>query len=163
MAFFEKTALVTHEIFASNLILGESMFVGLKLPPTWKLAPGVSRPEIAAAHDRRNRKWVAAGDAWYVVHDEERKWVMELAIRIRALPRGQNGQGEIASAGGHAARVDWKDRRRGLPWQRHSVTFMTVTYVCPISEREIRLEFSGWCPLEGFREMLASLEHLVCH
>lgn len=163
MVFFEKDSLVSHEIYASNLILGESLFVGLKLPPNWKLAPGVSRPEIVAAHDRRNRKWVAAGDAWYVVHDDDRKWVMELAIKIRALPRGQDGQGESASTGGHPARVTWKDRRRGLPWQRHTVTFMLVTHFCPLSERQISLEFSGWCPPEGFREMLASLEHLVCH
>lgn len=163
MGFFEKTPLITHDIYASNLILGESFFVGLRLPPSWKLAPGVSRPEIVAAHDRRSRKWVATGDAWYVVHDDDRRWVMELAIRVRPLTRNQDGPGEIAPVGGHSARVVWKERRRGLPWQRHTVTFMTATHVCPLSERKIRLEFSGWCPMDGFREMLASLEHLVCH
>jgi hypothetical protein len=163
MALFEKTALITHDIYASNLILGESLFLGLRLPPAWTLAPGVSRPEIVAAHQRGNRRWVATGDAWYVVHDEARRWVMELAIRIRALPRGQEKQGEIATAGGHPGRVVWKEKRRGLPWQRHTVTFMTVTHICPRSERQIQLEFSGWCPLEGFNELLASLEHLVCH
>lgn len=155
--------LTRHDIFASNLILGESLFLSLHLPPGWELAPGVSRPEVVAAHERRNKRWVANGDAWYVVHDHERGWALELAIRIRT-PIRSNGIPESAvSAGGHPASVNWKERRRGLPWRRHTVTFMTLAYGCPHTERRIELEFSGWCPYEGFREILSALEYVRCH
>jgi hypothetical protein len=78
----DNESLVNHDIYVSNLIFGEALFMGLKLPPAWDLGPGVSHPEIAAAHDRRGRKWVVTGDAWYVVFDAERKWAMELGGRL---------------------------------------------------------------------------------
>lgn len=156
--------LETHEIYASNFLMGESLICGLRLPPAWQLAPGVSRPEVVATHVRRDQKWVASGDAWYVVHDGERRWAMELAIRVRPIVgfrRDQTGQGVFVA--GHPAQTLLKTRRRGLPWRRHDVTFMTVVFDCPHTERRFRLEFSGWCPRQGFEEMLAALRHFRCH
>ncbi len=156
--------LVKHEIFANNLLLGESLFLTLNLPPHWHLAPGVSRPEIHATHKRRDRKWVAAGEAWYVIFDERRKWALELAISTRPTRNKQtNNQYETVDIANHAARLQWKETRRGLPWQRHTVTFMTVDFECPQSERHLKLELSGWCPPEGFQEVLKSLKKLDCH
>ena len=156
--------LVKHEIFAKNLLLGESLFLTLKLPPHWQLGPGVSRPEIHATHERRGRKWVATGSAWYVVYDGERNWALELAISVRPARNkfGENSV-ETVNIGGHTAQLRRKEKRRGLPWQRHTVKYMTVDFECPTSEREIKLEFSGWCPEEGFQEVLQSVKQLQCH
>lgn len=154
--------LVNHEIFAQNLILGESLFLILKLPPQWQLAPGVSRPEIHATHERRGRKWVATGSAWYVVYDGERNWALELAISSRPA-RNNIRENDSVSIAGHTARLRWNEKRRGLPWQRHTVRYMTVDFECPQSEREIKLEFSGWCPETGFQEILQSVKQLQCH
>lgn len=156
--------LVEHEIFADNLILGKILFFTLNLRANWQLSSGVSRPEIHATHERRDRKWVVAGDAWYVVHDDDRQWAMELAINIRPgfrkTPKRSNEKIPISS---HPAQVRWKDKRRGLPWRRHTVTFMIVEFDCPYTERKLKLEFSGWCPEAGFREVLQSLMYLRCH
>ena len=154
--------LVNHEIFAQNLILGESLFLILKLPPHWQLAPGVSRPEIHATHERRGRKWVATGSAWYVIYDGERNWALELAISSRPARNKPRENGSISIAG-HPAQLRWNEKRRGLPWQRHTVRYMTVDFECSQSERELKLEFSGWCPEEGFQEILQSVKQLQCH
>ena len=156
--------LVKHEIFAQNLILGESLFLTLKLPPHWELAPGVSHPEIHATHERRGRKWVATGSAWYVVYDGERNWALELEISSRPARYKLNETPvETVSIGGHTARLRWKEKQRGLPWQRHTVRYMTVDFECPQSERELKLEFSGWGPEEGFQEVLQLVKQLQCH
>jgi len=156
--------LVKHEIFAQNLILGESLFLTLKLPPHWQLAPGVSHPEIHATHERRGRKWVATGSAWYVVYDGERNWALELEISSRpARNKSSENPTETISIGGHNTRLRWKEKRRGLPWLRHTVRYMIIDFECPQSEREIKLEFSGWCPEEGFQEVLQSVKQLQCH
>ena len=156
--------LVKHEIFAQNLILGESLFLILKLPPHWQLGPGLSHPEIHATHERRGRKWVATGSAWYVVYDGERNWAMELAISTRpARNKFSENPVEAVSISGHVARLQRKEKRRGLPWQRHTVKYMIVDFECLHSEREIKLELSGWCPEEGFQEVLQAITQLQCH
>ncbi|OGO71758.1 MAG: hypothetical protein A2Z37_00250 [Chloroflexi bacterium RBG_19FT_COMBO_62_14] len=158
------TETIEHVLEAANPIIGTARFVSLRLGETWDLAQGVGHPEINASHERRSIRWVANGDFWYVLYDDERHWAMEFHGRFRpdALERTRPGSG-LVSVAGHAAEVLWSHRRRGLPWRRHDVTFMTVEYDCPQSERSIMLEFSGWCPEEGFREVLASLARLRCH
>jgi len=158
------TELVDHKIFARNLILGDSLFLTLKLPANWDLAPGVSRPEVHALHERRGRKWVATGSAWYVIYDGNRSWALELALSARpARKNSRETPVEAVNIAGHNARLLWKEKRRGLPWKRHTVKFMILDFVCPQSEREIKLEFSGWCPEEGFQEVLQSIKQLQCH
>jgi hypothetical protein len=115
-------------------------------------------------HERQHKNWVATGAAWYVVYHSEKGWAMELATRIRPLGKTpQEVNGEPLSVAGHPAQVSWKTKRRGLPWNRHDVEFMTVDFDCPLSERHLQLEFSGWCPPEGFREILRALSRLRCH
>lgn len=156
--------LVSHKIFAQNLLLGESLFLTLKLPPHWELAPGVSRPEVHALHERRGRKWVATGSAWYVIYDGKRSWALELAISTRpARNKFRETPVETVNIAGHTAQIRRKERQRGLPWRRHTVKFLTVDFECPQSEREIKLELSGWCPEEGFQEVLQSIKQLQCH
>jgi len=115
-------------------------------------------------HERANKKWVASGDAWYVIYHHEKRWAMELAVKIRpasanSLPEG----GESVSINRHPGILTWKEKKRGLPWKRHLVTFMNVAFECPHTDRRITLEFSGWCPEEGFYEILKGLEQLGCH
>ncbi len=146
------------------MLLGKSLFFSLKLSPFWQLAPGVGRPEIVATHERSKNKWVVTGDAWYVVYHNENRWALELAVKIRPIPNNQKGEpGEAISVNRHPGRISWKYKRRGLPWNRHTVTFMNVRFDCPKTERQIVLEFSGWCPPEGFEEILQALQHIGCH
>ncbi len=156
--------LVKHDVYAGNNLFGEALFLRLPLPETWQLAPGVSRPEVSATHERRNHTWVVSGRAWFVVHQPEQKWALELAMNLHPLSKrhAQLAAGE-ASVAGHPASVSWHTRRRGLPWNRHDVTFMTLDFNCPLSERRIQLEFSGWCPQLGFQEMLQAMRQLSCH
>jgi hypothetical protein len=158
------TEFVDHVIEAKNLVLGNSRFLTLPLPDGWDLAPGVSRPEVSASHVRRDIRWVVHGDFWYVVFERDLGWAMEVYGRMRPASKRANTQKvETTSIGGHPAMVDWKVRRRGLPWKRHDVTYMTVEFECLPSERDILLEFSGWCPEEGFRQILRALNKLGCH
>ncbi len=154
-----------HIIEAANPLLGTSRFLTLFLPESWDLAAGVSGPEVNASHLRHGLRWVANGDFWYIVYHTQYGWAMELHGSARPLNgrRDRPPGAEDATVSGHAAWVTWHTRRRGLPWRRHDVTFMTVNYECPQSERRISLEFSGWCPPEGFRQMLHALEWTRCH
>jgi hypothetical protein len=153
-----------HVIEAANPLLGSSRFLILRLPETWEIAAGVGRPEVIASHERGRTRWVANGDFWYVLYHTRLGWALEINGRIRPFSnRLETPTGERASVGGHPALVRWKTRRRGLPWQRHDVTFMTVEYECPNSERRVALEFSGWCPEQGFREVLRALALVECH
>lgn len=136
----------------------------LRLSPEWSLAPGVGRPEVVATHERRDRKWVVTGDAWYVVAHTEHRWALELAAHIRPIPKDRReGAEEVITINQHPGYVSRKYRRRGLPWNRHTVTFVTVVFSCPYSERQIELELSGWCPEEGFQDILRALKHIGCH
>lgn len=154
--------LVPHEISAANLIMGSSRFITLWMPPEWNLAPGVGRPEIVAAHERNDVKWVASGKGWYVVYNGEDNWVMEMKLDI-AHPREKwRPAGELLAINGHEGQVRWWERGRGI-LRRQMVTYMEVAYNCPQSERSIRLEFSGRCPEEGFRALLGFLPHWRCH
>ncbi|UCH61419.1 MAG: hypothetical protein JSV61_08025 [Anaerolineales bacterium] len=134
------------------------------MPPNWQLAPGVSRPDISASHLRRDKNWVANGSGWYVIYDGDRRWALELAIHIRLFSNNPIPHtSDTHWVNGHTANLAWKTKRRGLPWKRHDVTFMILDFVCQYSERRIQLEFSGWCPQEGFAEILESMRHLRCH
>ncbi len=146
------------------MLLGKSLFFSLKLSPDWHLAPGVGRPEIVALHERKDTKWVATGKAWYVVYHHETRWAMELAVNIKPIADNDKGEtGKLIAVNQHRGYLSWKYRRRGLPWKRHTVTFMNVRFSCPHTDRQINLEFSGWCPPEGFDEILQAVAHLGCH
>jgi hypothetical protein len=155
--------LVHHEIAAGNIFLGDSVFLSLALPKSWDLSIGAGRPEITASHERNGRRWVATGDAWYVLHDTGRRWAME--VRLTVKPAGQNLP-EIALptlwVAGHAAEVTWQRRRRGFI-RRWSVTYVTVQFHCPKTERRLRLEFSGRIPDEAFQEMIEAVRYVRCH
>ena len=155
---------VEHVIEAGNPIMGGSRFFTLRLPAMWNLTSGAGQPEVDASHERRDVKWVVNGGFWYILYDEERRWALEFTGRLRPFSqRALKPAAEHTAVSGHPAEVYWASRRRGLPWQRHTVTYMTVEYDCLQSERHISLEFSGRCPEEGFREVLAALQTLRCH
>ncbi|HJX40302.1 MAG TPA: hypothetical protein VJ345_02480 [Anaerolineales bacterium] len=152
-----------HVIEAKNIVFGNLRFLALELPDPWEIAPGVGRPEINATHERGSVRWVVNGDFWYVLFQRELGWAMEVSGRVRPLGRSVPGAGEVVSVGGHPARANWTSRKRGLPWRRHEVRFLKVDFECVSSERRVTLEFSGWCPQEGFREVLEALGKLKCH
>ena len=107
---------------------------------------------------------MATGSAWYVIYDGKRSWALELAISTRpARNKFRETPVETVNIAGHTAQIRRKERQRGLPWRRHTVKFLTVDFECPQSEREIKLELSGWCPEEGFQEVLQSIKQLQCH
>jgi len=134
----------------------------LRLPEEWNLAPGVGRPEIVAAHERVNVKWVASGKAWYVLYHQERPWVMEMKIEVSDLRRKQKPGGQLVMINGHEAWVRRWQRGRGL-WRRKRIQYVEVTYKCAESDRTILLEFSGRCEPEGFEQLFEYLPYWGCH
>ncbi len=156
-------ALTPYDIQFRNLIFGRGALFRLYLPEDWALDRGLAPPEVTAAHERGGTRWVAAGQAWYVVYHPVRRWALELAVRVRPAPPRHAPSGQPLEVNGHIAQVRFHQKRRGLPWRRHTVTFMTIAWVCPQTERYLELEFSGWCPEEGFAAMREAVRHLGCH
>jgi hypothetical protein len=155
--------LISHEISAKNLLLGASRFITLWLPADWDIAPGVGGPEVVASHERNDDKWVASGKAWYVLYNRETRWAMEFRIDVGQQRDASKLAGaEPTTVHGHDARVEWRERGRGLV-RRRRVTYMVVSYNCPLSERWVRLEFSGRCGEEAFRTLLEYVPYWRCH
>lgn len=155
--------LVHHEIVANNLLLGASYFLSLALPPSWNISMGAGRPEITASSERNGRRWVTAGDAWYVLHEPERRWAMEIRLTAASPKRSRSvvSVPELTIAG-HPARVTWNRRRRGFI-KRWSVTYVTAEFLCPQTERQLRLEFSGRVPDDAFEEIIEAAKYARCH
>jgi hypothetical protein len=156
--------LVRHDIAVSNVLYGGANFMTLRLPETWDIAPGVGRPEIVAVHDRGGRKWIASGQAWYVLYHRELGWAMELMLESSALKRrlGPPDSGETLDIHSHRARVRRWQRKRGL-FRPKMITFVEVGFNCEQSERYMRYELSGRCPPEGFEQMLGFMREWWCH
>ncbi len=155
---------VAHDIQLRNLVLGTAQLLRLTLPIGWALDKGLAPPEVSAAHERQGRRWAVTARAWYVVYHPERRWAAELAIRIAPQgPRGWAAQGAPFQVNGHPARVRVREKRRGPPWRRHTVTFLTIAWACPHTERYIELEYSGWCPEEGFAALQEAARQTACH
>lgn len=154
--------LARHDIDVGNIVYGSARFMTLRLPETWDLAPGVGRPEIIAAHDRHQRKWIASGQAWYVLYHRQLGWAMELMLTARALKKQLRETGETTSIHGHAAFIRRWQRRRGL-FRPKTISFVEVQFNCPQSDRFLSVELSGRCPLEGFDQMVGLLAEWWCH
>jgi len=154
---------VHHEISTGNPLFGAATFLSLALPKTWEISIGAGRPEITGSTQHNGQRWVATGDAWYVLHDPGRRWAMEIRLTVK-LP-GRKRQ-EIATpdliVAGHPASITWQQRRRGFI-KRWPVTYVTVEFHCPHTERQLRVEFSGRAPDEAFQEMVDAAKHIRCH
>jgi hypothetical protein len=155
--------LVSHEISARNPLLGASRFITLWLPAEWDIAPGVGGPEVVASHERNDLKWVSSGKGWYVIYNRDTRWAMEFRIDVKHPRKNDKPPpAGMMTIHGHDARVEWRERGRGI-FRRKRVTYMIVTYNCPLSERWVRLEFSGRCGQEAFRALLDYLPYWRCH
>ena len=154
---------VAHDISLHNLILGEARLFRLMLPEKWEITRGLAPPDMQARHMRGGVPWVAAGRAWYVVYHTELGWALELEVRVTSTEKTPPPDSQPIEVGWHAGYIAWKTRRRGLPWKRHDVHFMTIGWYCPQTERHIELIFSGWCPQEGFDAIRAGIERTICH
>ncbi|HEX9441992.1 MAG TPA: hypothetical protein VF909_20050 [Roseiflexaceae bacterium] len=153
--------LTLHDISATNLLFGAGAFLALALPEGWELAPGQARPEIAACHVRGERRWVVAGDAWYVVRHTGRQVALELAIAIRASQYERPGEERMQVAEHWAAVRHWI-RQRGFP-RRWTVHFSEVRWRCEWTERNITITLSSRAPHAAFAEVLTGLEGVRCH
>jgi hypothetical protein len=161
----EANPLIQHEIDVSNFLYGSAHFITLHLSPEWEIARGVGHPEVTAAHDRGEQKWVAGGKAWYVLYHKQSGWAMELSLE--AKPGRKQNRGQVAGSReltvhGHPASIRRWEQRRGL-FHPKAITFVEVTFDCEHSDRNIRLELSGRCPPEGFEAMLAMIPEWQCH
>jgi hypothetical protein len=161
----EANPLVRHDIAVSNFLYGSAYFITLFLSPEWEIAHGVGHPEVTAAHDRGQQKWVAGGKAWYVLYHKQSGWAMELCLESkpgRAQKSSQPGDSHELTVHGHPASIRRWERRRGV-FHPKAVTFVEVTFSCEHSDRSIRLELSGRCPPEGFEAMLSMISKWQCH
>ena len=154
---------VPHDISLTNLVLGEARLFRLMLPEKWEITRGLAPPDMQARHMRGGAPWVASGRAWYVVYHSEKGWALELEVRVTAHEKKPPTGSQPIEIGLHTGYVAWRKRRRGLPWKRHDVYFMTIGWYCPQTERHIELEFSGWCPQEGFEAIRAGILRTICH
>ncbi len=154
---------VIHDISVTNILLGEARLIRLVLPAAWGLARGLAPPDLHARHMRQGVPWLASGQAWYVLHHKPSRWAMELHIRVYPQQQPQPEGAETLTIAGHPAFLTWTTRRRGLLWKRHDVRFMTVSWYCPQTERQLVLEFSGWGPEEHFLAMREALSRVRCH
>lgn len=157
--------LIRHDIAVSNFLYGSADFITLHLSPEWEIARGVGEPEVTAAHDRGQQKWVAGGKAWYVLYHKQSGWAMELCLESKPGLRQNRSQTDDSvelTVHGHPAKIRRWQRRRGF-FRPKLVTFVEVTFDCEHSERSLRLELSGRCPPEGFEEMLAMIAQWQCH
>ncbi len=158
-----NAGLVHHEIAAGNILIGQSVFLSLALPANWTISIGAGRPEVTASHERNGRRWVATGDAWYVLYNTDRRWAMEL--RLTARPAGRNHRETPLpdmTVSGHGAGLTWQRRRRGL-FKRWPVTYLIVQFCCPQTDRQLRVELSGNLPDEAFQELVEALPYMRCH
>jgi hypothetical protein len=155
--------LIQHEIAANNIFIGPSTFLSLALPQTWNITLGAGRPEVTGSREHSGRRWVATGDAWYVLHDQSRRWAMEVRLTAKLLPNSppKNFPPDMTIAG-HPACVVWTQRKRGFI-KRWLVTYVTVEFCCPHTDRLLRLEFSGSAPEEAFREIVEAVRYTRCH
>jgi hypothetical protein len=143
--------------------MGNSTFLSLALPKPWTISIGAGRPEITASHERNGRRWVATGDAWYILHDGDRRWAVEM--RLSAKPVGRSPKPasvQESTIAGHPATVTWQRRKRGFI-KRWLVTYVTVEFHCPLTDRQLRLEFSGRAPDEAFQEIIEATQYVRCH
>lgn len=155
--------LVDHEIAVGNLIWGHAQFLTIRMPEVWDLAPGVGRPEIVASHERKGKRWVVTGKAWYVLFHRERGWAMELLLESR-VKRKQHpvSTGEQATVHGHPASIRRWERKRGV-FKPRTITFVELLCDCDETDRSLKVELSGRCPAEGFEEMLRMIAKWHCH
>ncbi|MEW5961838.1 MAG: hypothetical protein AB1801_29305 [Chloroflexota bacterium] len=155
--------LVHHDIAIANILVGASTFISLALPKTWDILKGAGQPEVTATHERNGRRWVVTGDAWYILHDPGRRWAMELRLTAKLPGRSDRAAAlpELTVAG-HPARVTWQRRKRGLI-KRWPVTYVTVEFQCPQTERRLKLEFSGRVSDDAFQEMIEAAKFVRCH
>ena len=155
--------LVHHDIAIANVLVGASTFISLALPKTWDILKGAGHPEVTATHERNGRRWIATGDAWYILHNPDQHWAMEL--RLTAKLPGRSGRAAATpelTVAGHPARVTWQRRKRGF-FKRWVVTYVTVEFQCPQTERQLKLEFSGRVADEAFQEMIEAAKYVRCH
>jgi hypothetical protein len=155
--------LVRHDIAIANVLVGASTFISLALPKTWNIVKGAGPPEVTATHAHNGRRWVATGDAWYILHDPDRHWAMELRLTAKLPGRSDQAAAipEITVAG-HPTRVTWQQRKRGF-FKRWSVTYVTLEFQCPQTQRQLKLEFSGRVSDEAFQEMVEAAKYVRCH
>ncbi|HEY58465.1 MAG TPA: hypothetical protein G4O04_08020 [Anaerolineae bacterium] len=160
----EPIEVILHEIRLRNLVFGSLRLLRLALPAGWELEKGLAPPEVSATHERGGQRWAVTARAWYVVYHPAHRWAAELTIRIAPSPpkRSPNGA-QPFQVNGHPATVRVHQKRRGLPLRRHTVTFLTIAWTCPHTDRYIELEYSGWCPEEGFTALRQATTQVACH
>lgn len=159
----KRADVVQHRIAINNVFVGVSDFLSLALPPGWEITLGAGPPEVTASHQRNGRRWVATGDAWYILHNPAHRRAMEMRLTARLPGRSPlQASGPEITVAGHPARVTWKRRKRGFI-KRWEVTYVTVEFVCPRTERRLKLEFSGRTSDTVFQEVVDAIQFLRCH
>jgi hypothetical protein len=157
----------THNIMASNFLVGVANFLRVRLPARWRLATGRSLPEVNRTRMVGENLWVVDGNCTYVMYDEEALRAYELQIRVfegRGGFRQKSGMTFMkdTAVGGHQARVDKGEVPQGL-LKRKSMPMLSVGFSCPYTYRNLKLDLRGRLEGEDLDEFLESLKDLVCH
>ncbi len=157
----------THQIMASNFLIGIAHFLEVRLPERWRLATGRSLPEVNRTQTMGESIWVVDGHCTYVMYDESALKAYELQIRAyegkgrNRLTPDMTFMKDI-TVGGHQGRVDRGQVYQGL-FRRKSMPMVSVGFSCPYTKRSINVDLRGQMEGEDLDTFLESLRDLVCH
>jgi len=161
--------MATQTLEAVNPIVGRTQFIGLSLPPAWRITRATVMPDVATTVRQGERQWVAAGETRHVVFDGARRIRLDMVVQVkpgasrRPLPRLAEtvANGPIA-VGGHPGVFQLGRRREGV-LSRRLVPTLRVRHYCDRTQRTILLELSGSVLVEEFRALLEAMRSVECH
>jgi hypothetical protein len=157
-----------HRLAARNVVVGDTEFLSLPLPPPWRLTRAVVTPEVRTTVRTQSRTWVVSGETRHVVFDRARNLGLDLVVRVsHGAPRMPRAAREVldeglATCSGHAARYRIVRRGRGL-FVRGEERALLVAFACPVTDRGVLVEIAGQCGAEDLRAFLRVLPEVECH
>jgi hypothetical protein len=157
-----------HRLAARNVVVGDTEFLSLPLPPPWRLTRAVVTPEVRTTVRVESRIWVVSGETRHVVFDRARNLGLDLVVRVShgapRLPRGARQVLEegLATCSGHEARYRIVRRGRGL-FARGEEQALLVAFACPVTGRSVLVEIAGQCGAGDLRAFLRVLPEVECH
>ena len=99
------------------MLVGVTGFVGIDLPPPWRITKAIVTPEVQTTVREGPRHWVAAGETRHVVFDPGRRVRTDLLVQVApGVPRGPFTPLAERAAGGailiHGHRGEYQLGRR---------------------------------------------------
>lgn len=154
---------VYQDIQLANFVMGQATLFRFVLPEGWRLKRGFSHPELHATHWRQDVCWVASAYIHYLLESDDGAHLLEMSIHVGPQPFKGNLGDQTVSVGGHPARLERRQVRRGPPWRRREANLWRLTWFCPATERHFQIEVVGRVPKAVLLSLVEAWRHLECH